>query len=140
MLEFLTICNTIMTAGILIGVWVGVLRTDSELKETLNKINRFLRDKIDGLTGDPRITGKISSGKLAVVNVYIDSDVDEWREYAVNYPSSWLSGYDQSYTIRTDVTYNVRAIPSLYLLDAEKRVIMKDAPQDKVLSFISNID
>ena len=81
-----------------------------------------------------------ASGKLAVVNVYIDSDVDEWREYAVNYPSSWLSGYDQSYTIRTDVTYNVRAIPSLYLLDAEKRVIMKDAPQDKVLSFISNID
>lgn len=98
------------------------------------------KDIIDGLTGDPRITGKISSGKLAVVNVYIDSDVDEWREYAVNYPSSWLSGYDQSYTIRTDVTYNVRAIPSLYLLDAEKRVIMKDAPQDKVLSFISNID
>ena len=98
------------------------------------------KEIIDGLTGDPRITGKISSGKLAVVNVYIDSDVDEWREYAVNYPSSWLSGYDQSYTIRTDVTYNVRAIPSLYLLDAEKRVIMKDAPQDKVLSFISNID
>ena len=52
MFEFLTICNTIMTAGILIGVWVGVLRTDTELKETLNKINRFLRDKIDGLTGE----------------------------------------------------------------------------------------
>lgn len=52
MFEFLTICNTIMTAGILIGVWVGVLRTDTELTETLNKINRFLRDKIDGLTGE----------------------------------------------------------------------------------------
>lgn len=52
MFELLTIGNTIMTAGILVGVWVGVLRTDSELKETLNKINRFLRDKIGGLTGE----------------------------------------------------------------------------------------
>ena len=52
MFEFLTVCNTIMTAGILVGVWVGVIRTDNELKETLNKINRFLREKIDGLTGE----------------------------------------------------------------------------------------
>lgn len=52
MIEFLTICNTAMTFGILVGVWVGVLRTDSDLKETLNKINRFLREKIDGLTGE----------------------------------------------------------------------------------------
>ena len=52
MIEILTICNTIMTVGILVGVWAGVLRTDTELTETLNKINRFLRDKIDGLTGD----------------------------------------------------------------------------------------
>lgn len=98
------------------------------------------KEIIDGLTGDPRIAGKVSSGKLAVVNVYIDSDLDEWREYAVNYPETWLSGYDQSYTIRTDVTYNVRAIPSLYLLDSEKRVIMKDAPTDKVLSCLAEID
>ncbi|MBP5217898.1 MAG: DUF5106 domain-containing protein [Bacteroidales bacterium] len=98
------------------------------------------KEIIDGLTTDPRIAGKVDSGKLAVVNVYIDSDLDEWREYAVNYPETWLSGYDQSYTIRTDVTYNVRAIPSLYLLDEGKRVIMKDAPSDKVLSYIANIE
>ena len=62
------------------------------------------------------------------------------RRHSLHSVQADHSGYDQSYTIRTDVTYNVRAIPSLYLLDAEKRVIMKDAPQDKVLSFISNID
>lgn len=95
---------------------------------------------IDDLMGNPSISDKISSGKLAVVNVYIDTDVDEWKEYAVNYPASWLSGYDQSYTIRTDVTYNVRAIPSLYLLDSDKRVIMKDAPSDKALSYIAEIN
>ena len=32
--------------------------------------------------------------------------------------------------------YNVRAIPSLYILDKDKRVIMKDAPETKVLAFL----
>ena len=50
MFELLTICNTIMTAGILIGVWVGVLRTDNELKDAIFKLNRFLKEKIDNLT------------------------------------------------------------------------------------------
>ena len=50
MLEFLTICNTAMTFGILVGVWVGVLRTDSELKDAIYKLNRFLKEKIDNLT------------------------------------------------------------------------------------------
>lgn len=47
MFEFLTICNTIMTAGILIGVWVGVLSTDKELKDGIYKLNRFLKEKLE---------------------------------------------------------------------------------------------
>lgn len=43
----LTILNTAMTAGILIGVWVGVLTTDTELKEAIYKLNRFLKEKLD---------------------------------------------------------------------------------------------
>jgi hypothetical protein len=39
--------------------------------------------------------------------------------------------------IRTENLYSVRAIPSLYLLDKEKRVIMKDAPEDRVFSYLS---
>lgn len=57
MIEILTICNTAMTFGILVGVWIGVFKTDSELQKTdselkdaIYKINRFLREKIDGLT------------------------------------------------------------------------------------------
>lgn len=59
MIELLTICNTAMTFGILVGVWIGVFKTDSELQKTdselkdaIYKINRFLRDKIGGLTGE----------------------------------------------------------------------------------------
>lgn len=91
------------------------------------------------LIADRKVNDLIASGKLAVANVYIDQELDKWRAFAKNYPSTWLTGYDQNYIIRTDVLYNVRAIPSLYLLDMEKRVIMKDAPRENVLSYLDNL-
>lgn len=79
----------------------------------------------------------ISAGDLAIASIYIDRELDEWREYQPNYPKNWITGYDYNYIIREDVLYNVRAIPSLYLLDAEKRVILKDAPQEQVIQYLA---
>ena len=95
---------------------------------------------IEEVMGRDYIPSMISSGTLAVVNVYIDEDIDAWKDYAVNYPESWYSGYDPDYVIRQDLLFNVRAIPSLYLLDAEKRVIMKDAPTENVLAYLDHIN
>ena len=93
----------------------------------------------DALVSEPFIESMQASGRLAVVNVYIDQELDKWREYAAGYPSGWISGYDHNYIIRTDQLYSVRAIPSLYLLDSSKNVILKDAPQDKVFDFLRDV-
>ena len=81
----------------------------------------------------------IPDGRLAVLNIYIDSDLAEWLKYMPVYPESWYNGYDPDYVIRTDVLYNVRAIPSLYLLDGGKTVLMKDVPQEKLLWWLENM-
>ena len=81
----------------------------------------------------------ISERKLAVVNIYIDEDIASWYSYMPIYPDNWYNGYDPNLIIRTDLLYNVRAIPSLYLLDRDKRVIMKDAPEPRVLSYIASL-
>ena len=93
---------------------------------------------INILREEPMIASKIAEGRLAVVNIYIDEDIQAWRSYMPIYPEEWYNGFDPDLVIRTDLLYNVRAIPSLYLLDAEKRVILKDAPDDKVFSVISS--
>lgn len=93
----------------------------------------------ESLTSDGKIAALVASGRLAVVNIYIDDELDKWREYASVYPKGWYNGYDQGYIIRSDVTYNVRAIPSLYVLDSEKKVIMKDAPVENVLPYLENL-
>ena len=81
----------------------------------------------------------ISENKLAIVNIYIDEEISKWRDYVPNYPSSWINGYDYTFKLRNSGTYDIRAIPSLYLLDSQKRVLLKDAPTDRVLSYLGRI-
>ena len=65
--------------------------------------------------------------------------MSKWRDYSHNYPSCWINGYDYTFSLRESGAYDIRAIPSLYLLDSDKRVLMKDAPTPKVLSFLDKI-
>lgn len=94
---------------------------------------------ISVLASDRKVNEMIGSGRLAVVNVYIDEDIASWYEYMPLYPENWYSGYDHNLVIRTDMLYNVRAIPSLYLLDRDKTVLMKDAVPENVFSFLENL-
>ena len=84
------------------------------------------------LSGHEGIASMIADGRLAVLNIYIDEDIQAWREYMPIYPEQWYNGFDPDMVIRGETLYNVRAIPSLYLLDHEKRVILKDAPENRV--------
>ena len=97
------------------------------------------KDIIDQIGSRNYIDALIDGGHLAIVNVYIDMALDQWREYEPNYPRNWYNGYDPDGTINEGELYYVRAIPSLYLLDAQKRVIMKDAPVERVLEFFDNM-
>lgn len=96
------------------------------------------KEIIDEVTGSPEMVNLTESGTLAVVNVYIDEDLVAWREYEHNYPESWISCYDPYGIIRGERLYDVRAIPSLYLLGADKTILLKDAPTQKVINRILN--
>ena len=97
------------------------------------------KEIIDQIGSRSYVPGMISRGELAIVNIYIDDELDKWREYEPSYPRDWVNGYDFSQVINSDSLYYVRAIPSLYLLDSQKRVIYKDAPVERVLLFLDNI-
>jgi hypothetical protein len=91
---------------------------------------------INVLKGEPRISQMIASGQLAVLNIYIDEDLEAWRSYMPIYPDECYNGFDPDFITRNQELYNVRAVPSLYLLDAEKKVMLKDAPENKVFDYL----
>ncbi|MGM9785900.1 MAG: DUF5106 domain-containing protein [Candidatus Cryptobacteroides sp.] len=95
---------------------------------------------INSIKASANIADMIACGKLAVVNIYIDEDIEAWRSYMPIYPKEWYNGFDPDFVIRTDLLYNVRAIPSLYVLDKDKTVVMKDAVPENVFSFFNNIN
>ena len=94
---------------------------------------------MEDMESTPEIAALIASGRLRVVDIYIDQEIDDWKAHIPDYPAAWINGYDHQYTIRTDLIYNVRGIPSLYLLDAEKTVLLKDATPERVLTALANL-
>lgn len=97
------------------------------------------RKTTEQVSGDPYLQDLIDKGRLAVVNIYPDNDIDAWYGYVTNYPDNWISGYAPGID-EPDVNgvqlYNIRAIPSLYLLDSDGNVVMKDAPLEKIIDGI----
>ena len=94
---------------------------------------------MDALSDNPVIAARIRSGALKVVDIYIDEDLATWRANVDAYPADWINGCDPDGAIRAGELYHVRAIPSLYLLDADKTVLLKDAPQERVLAYLANL-
>ena len=83
-----------------------------------------LREQIGG---SPMLSEMIERGRLKVVALYPDEDLAEWREYRGHIPPSWINGYDAGCVVREKSLYNLHAIPALYLLDRDKRVLVKDS-------------
>ena len=94
---------------------------------------------INVLKGDPTISSLIDKGVMKVLNIYIDEDIQAWRSYMPIYPEQWYNGFDPDFSIRNDETYNIRAIPSLYLLDKEKNVLMKDVPENVLFNYLNAV-
>ena len=98
------------------------------------------RELMENMSAIPDIVEMQSSGRLKVMDIYIDEDVPAWRAKADTYPSTWINGYDCDGVIRANLLYHVRAIPSIYLLDASKTVLLKDAPEDRLLQRLSDLN
>lgn len=75
----------------------------------------------------PMLNEMVERGRLTVLVLYPDEDLAEWRAYAHNIPAGWINAYDAGCVIRSAGIYDFHAIPSLYLLDSRKHVLVKDS-------------
>ena len=63
---------------------------------------------------------------VKVLAVFPDASETDWRKYSVDMPQNWINGFDYSGTIKKNDIYDCSAIPSMYLLDSNKIVLLKD--------------
>ena len=70
--------------------------------------------------------------------IVTDEDIEAWRQYLPSMPKGWICGYDEAMTLTHNRLYDLKAIPSLYLLDRRKHVLIKDGVSiEHVVSIIS---
>lgn len=87
-----------------------------QCKEILPKIEK-----------DKGIKKRIDAGELTVLAIYPGEEKEKWKEMAKDMPEEWIVGIDDGKIINED-TYILRAMPSIYLLDKDKVVRVKDDP------------
>lgn len=84
------------------------------------------REIMEEITSSPLLNLLTEHGDLRTLSLYPDEDLEAWREHFNDIPTSWIRAYDKGQKITVERLYNLSAIPALYLLDSNKRVIIKD--------------
>lgn len=64
-------------------------------------------------------------GLPTVLAVCIESTPKRWELSRDDLPAAWVKAYDRSGIIEEDL-YSIRVMPSIYLLDGDRRVVMKN--------------
>lgn len=87
----------------------------------------------DQLNRSEIIRQLLDSGELKIITVYPDEDLALWNKHLGDLPGDWTNGYDAEQQLRGLDLYDLRAIPSLYLLDRDKFVLLKDIPEGSII-------
>lgn len=82
------------------------------------------------LTLSPVVNDLLESGRLKLLSVCVEGKTPAWEK--AEFPAGWIDGYDADQRLTREQVYALKAMPTLYLLDAEKRVILKDASFEQV--------
>lgn len=78
---------------------------------------------------DREMYGAIDNGLVTVLAIYVNGNSKVWKKYLKGMPDYWIIGDDRGNIVETSL-YDLKAMPTLYLLDKNNVVVLKDAPYD----------
>lgn len=93
-------------------------------------------EAIDGMKKSSVINQLLSESRLKILAFYTDTELDEWRKHRPDFPDAWLNGYDKNQMVTDKNLYDLKAIPTFYLMDKEKTVILKDAALQSIVIWL----
>jgi hypothetical protein len=90
------------------------------------------REVLATMCDDPRLAAALMDHRLALLAVYTEGNEELWRNTLNRFPAGWQIGNDAATTVRSQFLYDLKAMPTLYLLDGNHTVLLKDASYDEV--------
>ena len=86
----------------------------------------------------PQLQEKVDNKQMKVLTIYPDEDLTLWRSRLGDLSSDWVNGYDKGQVLTYESLYDLSSIPSFYLLDKNKKVLLKDVNWSQVMRFLEN--
>jgi thioredoxin-related protein len=83
----------------------------------------------------PIINDFIKQGKLKILTVYTNDDVEAWKKHASAVLNSWIYSRDAEQLINMEGIYDIKRFPTIYLLDKDKKVLLKDTTFEMVENY-----
>lgn len=81
------------------------------------------------------INDAIARKELTVLAVYPFGGFDIWKNYQKQVPDNWLNVFDEKEEIVKGGKYDLKATPTIFLLDSDKRVLLKDTDTQQLAAF-----
>jgi len=91
------------------------------------------RERIEGAG---ILNNLIISNKLKILSIYPFKEIEHWSK--LTFPQNWINGYDYEEKIIGEGLYIIRKYPCLYLLDKDKKVLLKETTLDVMEKFLRN--
>ncbi len=96
--------------------------------------------QIAGLRYIPEVSQEVKEGEMRVLAVCLSGDEKQWKAHTQWMPDQWIMAYDEEKAISSDSLYDFKAFPSVYLLDADKKVILKDKTVHDLTRYLKGVN
>lgn len=93
-------------------------------------------EMIEALKNAPIVNQLLEEKKLILLSIYPDEELDDWRKHLNEFSTKWINGYDKKFAIKEQQLYDLKAIPTLYLLNKDKNVLLKDATAQAIEEYL----
>lgn len=94
------------------------------------------RDVITEFRRSPEVTAMTADGSLGMLAVYYEGDQEVWNHGKGLIPDSWIDAVTPDDVIEEEALYTLSRQPTLYLLDNEGKVLVRDGVAIDVLRYI----
>lgn len=94
------------------------------------------RETVRELSASPLVKRLISENRLKVLAVYTEGDEAAWRAHLPEMPADWIVSYDDAVSVKSEEIYDLKSMPTLYLLDKHKKVLLKGTTYEYCLDFL----
>ncbi|WP_219226475.1 DUF5106 domain-containing protein [Pedobacter antarcticus] len=93
---------------------------------------------IEELRNSTGFSQLVNKGVMNVLAIYALGDHNVWQAYQSHIPATWTNGFDSNKQVLAKGLYDIRASPTIYLLDKDKKVLLKDTDLSKVALYFNS--